>query len=202
MANRGPSPQKGRTYARESYSPEEVRALLEQVPSGGTASEIRNRALIIALWQGGFRIAEALALLPGDWDLKHGEVFVRRGKGGRPRRVSVGGEASAAVAEWLRVRRDRGIPASAPIFCTLRGKPVHDTYVRSMLNRIAGRAGWDKRIHPHGFRHTFAVNLARQGVPAPFIQRQLGHTSMATTTTYLSSISTADIAEAMEKVTW
>jgi integrase/recombinase XerD len=70
------------------------------------------------------------------------------------------------------------------------------------LNRLACGAGWSKRCHPHGLRHTFAVNLARNGVPAAFIQRQLGHESLATTSIYLASISTADIAESMKQVSW
>jgi len=73
---------------------------------------------------------------------------------------------------------------------------------KKTLARLAEKAGWTKRVHPHGFRHTFAVNLARNGMPVPFIQRQLGHESLATTGIYLAEISTDDIGQAMQKVEW
>lgn len=193
-----PSPVKGRHFEREHYTNAEVRALLSAT-SGTAPVEVRNRALITTLWQSGLRINEALELRPGDVDLDRDELFVRFGKGGYSRRVRCGPDATQAIREWLAIR---GLPADAPLFCTLTGNKLYDTYVRSMLQRLARVAGWTKRIHPHGFRHTFAVNLASQGMPAAFIQRQLGHRSLGTTTVYLSSISTDDIGEAMSQISW
>jgi site-specific recombinase XerD len=73
-------------------------------------------------------------------------------------------------------------------------------YVRDTLRVLAERAGWEKRIHPHGLRHTYAVALTRAGFSPEFIRRQLGHSHITTTSIYLSSISSEDIAQAMESV--
>lgn len=43
-----------------------------------------------------------------------------------------------------------------------------------MFNRMAGRAGIDMRVHPHGLRHTIACGSVLEGVPVSIIQRQLG----------------------------
>lgn len=195
------SPQRGRTYERESYTSEEVRALLDRT-SSRAPSAVRNRALITLLWQSGLRVSEALDLRPDDFDLSSMEVFVRRGKGGKARRVRTGPDAVIAVSYWLQVRARLNLPPNAPLFCTLRGTRLYTSYVRATIQRLARGAGWTKRAHPHGFRHTFAVNLARSGVPVVVIQRQLGHETLATTSIYLTSITASDIAEAMDRVTW
>jgi hypothetical protein len=36
---------------------------------------------------------------------------------------------------------------------------VYPQYVRLLLGRLADKAGIDKRVHPHGLRHTFADEL-------------------------------------------
>lgn len=200
------SPVKGRRYERESYTAEEIRRLLAAT-SGKSPTALRNYALIVTLWQSGLRINEALELRPGDVTFESTEIFVRKAKrtrGGatRYRRVQCGDEALEAIQHWLAARSTLDLPAGAPLFCTLRGAKLHDTYVRAMLQRLAERAGWSKRIHPHGFRHTFAVNLARSGVPVAHIQRLLGHSSLATTSVYMSSITAEDLRESMERVTW
>jgi integrase/recombinase XerD len=74
------------------------------------------------------------------------------------------------------------------LFCTRTGAPLDTSYVRAMLPRLAKKAGVQRRVHAHIFRHTFAVELAREGVPMPLIQRLLGHASLATTSVYLSSL--------------
>jgi site-specific recombinase XerD len=196
-----PSPTFGAHYEKEVYTPEEVRALLNANPSR-SATATRNRALIATLWQSGLRITEALDLRPEDFDLDRSEIHVRHGKGDKARRVQTGPDAVEAVRTWLVTRASVSTTKASPLFCTLQGGKQKSTYVRGMLQRQAAKAHWTKRIHPHGFRHTFAVNLARNGVPVPMIQRQLGHDSLATTSVYLSAISTDDVRDAMATVEW
>ncbi len=59
-------PNKGKTYAPEVLTREEVRALL--AACGRSASGLRNRALLAVLWRAGLRVGEALALRPSDLD--------------------------------------------------------------------------------------------------------------------------------------
>jgi site-specific recombinase XerD len=100
----------------------------------------------------------------------------------------------AMVARWMDVRARLG-HRGGPLFCTLAGGPLSDSYVRTMLRRIGARAGIEKRVHPHGLRHTHAVDMAYEGVPMPTIQQQLGHDRLSTTDTYLRGIAGADLAE-------
>ena len=66
----------------------------------------------------------------------------------------------------------------------------------------ASPSGIDKRVHPHGLRHTHAAELAFEGVPMNAIQAQLGHSSLATTSSYLAHIAPAELVKAMQARTW
>ena len=57
-------------------------------------------------------------------------------------------------------------------------------------------------MHAHGLRHTHAYELAMEGVPTPIIQRQLGHTNLSTTNTYLSHIAPTKVIETIGAREW
>jgi len=76
------------------------------------------------------------------------------------------------------------------------------TYVRTMLGRKARRAGIEKRVHQHGLRHTMATEMRAEGVDIGVIGKQLGHSSIATTATYLDHVAPAAVIEAMRRRTW
>jgi len=178
-----------------------VRALIKAC-SNRAPTDIRNRALLVALYRGGLRVSEALGLHPKDLDRAAGTVTVLRGKGGKRRTIGLDAGAFAVVERWLDVRAKRGINGRAPIFCTLRGKPVAPAYVRVLCKRLARRARIEKRVHPHAFRHTHAAELAHDGLPMNLIQAQLGHSSLATTSRYLAHIAPAELVKAMQARTW
>jgi site-specific recombinase XerD len=192
---------KGRKYPAEVLRPEEVTALLRacstRAPSG-----IRNRALIAVLYRGGLRLAEALALDPKDVDLARGAVRVLHGKGDQARTVALDPGALALVERWLTERKKLGITSRRRLFCTLAGAPLDSSYVRQLLPRLAGKAGIEKRVHAHGFRHTHAAELAREGQPVNLIRDQLGHRSLATTDRYLRDIAPEERLNALRARTW
>jgi len=167
-----------------------VTACSSRAPSG-----IRNRALLLTLWRAGLRISEALALKPRDLDRVQGSIQVLRGKGGKARTVGLDPMAFAVIDRWLDVRAKKELPSTAPLFCTLQGQELKPSYVRALLPRLARKAGLSKRVHAHGLRHTFAAELAREGVPMNQIQKQLGHSSLAVTSRYLDHISPTELLE-------
>ena len=80
----------------------------------------------------------------------------------------------AILLRWVEKRQQMGINGRARLFCTLQGRPLYPSYVRTMLARVADRAGVDKRVHPHGLRHSMAFELMWEGTPVPIIQAALG----------------------------
>ncbi len=71
-----------------------------------------------------------------------------------------------------------------------------------MLKRLVFRAGIEKRVHAHGFRHTHAAQLRAEGVDIAIISRQLGHASINTTARYLDHIAPQAVIEAMRGRAW
>jgi integrase len=108
----------------------------------------------------------------------------------------------AIIEIWLQERRDRGLNGRQPLICTLSGGAVHPTYVRVLLRRLASKAGIEKRVHPHGLRHTHAAELAAEGIPVNVIQKQLGHSSLAVTSRYLDHIAPAEVVNLIRRREW
>lgn len=107
------------------------------------------------------------------------------------------------INEWTTTRRAiLGPPAGVPLFCSQKCRKMSRSMVREMLIRNARRVGIEKRVHPHGLRHTMAYELLMEGVPIPVIQRQLGHASLATTDIYLSHIAPKQVLEFMTTRSW
>lgn len=180
---------RGQTYPADTLTRAEV-GLLRKACSRRGSTGIRNRALIVMLWRSGLRCAEALDLRVRDVDRKEAVVKVRKGKGGKARSVPIDAGAVEVLEEWLAERKRVAIPSTAPLFCTLQGGQLDTSYIRRMLPRLATKAGIKRRVHAHMLRHTFAAELAREGVSMPMIQRLLGHANLATTSRYLSTVGT------------
>jgi len=173
-------------YPAELYEQSEVAALMDAC--GRSKIGKRNRALIALLAGCGLRIGEALALEPRDVSASTGSIRIRRGKGSKARTVPLDATTEALLDAWRKVRP----PKARTLVSTLAGEPVKDAYVRSLLPRLAGKAGVAKRVHPHGLRHYFACSLDREGYPISQISALLGHRSAATTATYLDRLRGVD----------
>ena len=74
---------------------------------------------------------------------------------------------------------------------------MHSAVVRECFKDLARRAGIEKRVHPHGFRHTHASELAREGVPLHIIRAQLGHQDLATTARYVDHLAPWEVIDAI-----
>ena len=74
-----------------------------------------------------------------------------------------------------------------------RGHRWSESAARLELHRTAIRAGVRRRFAPHQLRHAHAVELLHEGISLPLIQRQLGHSHLSTTGTYLQGISSEEI---------
>ncbi|MFW2340916.1 MAG: tyrosine-type recombinase/integrase [Acidimicrobiia bacterium] len=81
----------------------------------------------------------------------------------------------AIVLRWVEKRRSLGLTGRTQLFRTLEGRPLHASYVRTLLRRLGNRTGIEKRVHPHALRHSMAFDLMWEGLPVPSIQAQLGH---------------------------
>lgn len=86
------------------------------------------------------------------------------------------------------------------IFATRNGTPISNPQISRILKKIAGAARVNKsKIHPHSFRHLFAINFLNKGGSITELRDILGHKSFDTTSIYTRA-TTKQKADTMEKV--
>jgi site-specific recombinase XerD len=195
LAGRPPR-NKGMQYPPDPPRPEEIVLVMRQ--AGQDRHGLRVRALVAVLWRGGLRISEALALNETDIDERRGSLLIRHGKGDRRREAGMDQFGFEQLAAWL---AHRVLLPPGPLLCVIdgatRGRRWSATAARGELRQLAVDAGVRRRFAPHQLRHAHAVELAREGVAINIIQRQLGHTDLGTTSTYLQGIDPSEIIDAV-----
>ena len=142
----------------------------------------------------GLPINEALSLTETDLDRRRGSTLVRHGNNDRRREVGLDAWAWTAIGPWL---ADRLVLPVGPLSCVIdsptRGRARSASAARVELRHLALNTGVTRRFAPHQLRHAHAVELMHEGIPLPLIQRQLGHSHLSTTGTYLEEINTGEI---------
>jgi len=151
---------------------------------GDAPQDLRDRALLEALYATGARVQEAC-----DWtlgDLRLDARLVRCvGKGRKERWVPLGAPAAAALDAWM----ERGRPAldqgrSDRLFLSRTGRALDRHRVFRVLRSRAAAAGLDAHLGPHTLRHSFATHLLAGGADLRAVQELLGHASVRTTQVY------------------
>ena len=88
-------------------------------------------------------------------------------------------------------------PVRDPLFASLQGGALDRQALLALLVDLGARAGITD-VHPHRFRHTFAINFLRNGGNVYELQMALGHTTMEMVRTYLALAET-DLQRAHEE---
>jgi len=153
-----------------------------------TTIGLRDRALVLLLVVQALRISEALALTVEDLDEELGhKVMTIHGKGGKVVRVPLAAETWSAITTWL---AHAGIE-EGPVLLGVRkgghvlhGQPWTRSSAHRRVRHLADKAGLDRIVHPHLFRHTAATTALMAGVPLHQVQDLLRHASPETTRRY------------------
>lgn len=161
-------PERLPTYLTE----EETHRLLSQ-----GQDDPEDDALLRVLAYGGLRVGEVCRLSWEDVDPDQGLLKVRGGKGDKDRMVVVE-ETTLGSLSALRHHRETHPTGDLRVF------PISRETVERRVRALAEAAGLSKHVTPHTLRHTLATALLRRGLDLRFIQKQLGHASVATTQIY------------------
>jgi site-specific recombinase XerD len=168
--------------------PAEVRAVIAQATD--VTIGVRDRALLLFLYNTGARVAEALGVRVRDLWLQRPLQVRLHGKGSKDRMCPLWTETATML------RRLITTSAYAPddlIFRNSRGCPLTRDGVAYVIAKHVRRASEStpalrrRKITPHVFRHSCAVALLQAGVDITVIRDYLGHASIATTSRYIST---------------
>jgi site-specific recombinase XerD len=128
---------------------------------------LRNRAVLFLLWDTPGRRDEMATLNLEGVDLEAGTIMVM-GKGGKERYMPIGDTARSVLWEYLQVRAAKS-PSYDAVWISEQGRTMEPGWLYQMLKRLGKRAGIPN-LHTHRFRHSYAVNALRGGMPERVLQ--------------------------------
>ena len=123
---------------------------------------VRDRAILYAFWDTPGRLAEIANLRLADVDLANGTLLVM-GKGRKERRMPIGDSARSVMWDYLQ-ERESLMSLSKALWVSEQGEALLPGGICQILKRLAKRANIED-MHPHRFRHSYAINALRAGMP-------------------------------------
>jgi len=148
------------------------------VYSSKRATSKRDRAIILTLLDTGMRVSELCGICIKDYDSECGRLMIT-GKGSKTRFVYLGKVSSQSLWSYMLERYpSQKPPKGDPLFTDFYGiHPLTRQNVLQLLKRLGNNAGVIN-VHPHKFRHTFAIEFLRNGGNVFELQQLLGHSEL------------------------
>ena len=170
---------------------EELAALFAQPKNNKMG--IRDRTIMILLYDSAARLAEILNLQLTDICLNEANPYIRvMGKGCKERVVAISIKTAQHVKQYMDICRASTVPAHNYLFYTvIKGNVgiMSEGNVERFIQAYADKARIEtpnipERVYPHMLRRTKATNLYQNGVELSLISRFLGHSHVETTKVY------------------
>lgn len=174
---------------------DEVDRLLAQ-PSGTSAKEIRDRAMLELLYATGIRVSELIHLELTDINMPIG--FITCHDEHKERTIPFGRVAKEALSKYLESAREELLKGkeSSLLFTNCSGGSMSRQGFWKIIKYYGTKAGIEEDITPHTLRHSFAVHLIGNGADIKAVQTMMGHSDLATTQMYAAYAGTGSVREA------
>ncbi len=167
-----------------TLSMEEMNLLLGE-PGLKNPLAIRDTAMMELMYATGIRVSEIITLTMNTINWQIGYLVVM-GKGSKERIVPIGRSAYNCLQEYVNHARPMFVKEHATniLFLNRSGRGLTRQGFWKILKKYAHRAGLQKKVHPHTFRHSFASHLLEGGADLRSVQTMLGHADISTTQIY------------------
>jgi integrase/recombinase XerD len=180
-------PTKRAPAARTVYlERDEMETLFRALPQNGSLA-LRDRALLMFLYNTGARVQEAADVRLTDVDLTEPYRVRLHGKGDKWRSCPIWPETAELLKQLVVARLDE---KTAPVFQSHQRKPLTRFGIYKIVKRQTASLNCSALgetqggLFPHAFRHSAAVHLLEAGVDVNVIRAWLGHVSLDTTNRY------------------
>lgn len=165
-------PKKERNYLTEEEAEKVVNAIRQPMV----------KLVAIFLLNTGLRISECLDLKLDDVNLEKRTVHVIEGKGRKDRIIPINDRLYTLLQDYVENVREKS--TSDYFFATKRTGAISYPHVNSTIVAAAKSVGIKKPVSCHVLRHSFASALVKNNVNLVYIQKLLGHESLAVTSIY------------------
>jgi site-specific recombinase XerD len=148
---------------------DEVEDLLARLPAHGR-NALRDRALVLFLYNTGARAQEAADLRAGHLDLGGHPVARLHGKGGKRRTCPLWRKTAGLLDELLQSHGQPPAPGT-PVF-SARGQPLTRFGIYKIIRRHAARLDdprTGRRVSPHIFRHYVEGRVMWPAASSPLV---------------------------------
>ena len=146
----------------------------------------RNHCMIEVLYGCGLRVSELIDLKMSNINFKESYLKVE-GKGDKARFVPLAAYTAELIKQYIKEIRSKykiNKKCEDILFLNSRGSAMSRVIVFIIIKELTEKAGINKKISPHTFRHSFATHLLQNGADLRYIQEMLGHSSITTTEIY------------------
>ncbi len=166
-------------------SVEEINQILDAIDLSEETGH-RNRAMLETLYACGLRVSELINLKLSNY-FPENEFLKVVGKNNKERIVPIAKDAINHNDIYINsIRNKLSIPDQFTDFVYLnrRAKPLSRVMIFTIIKNLTVKAGINKTVSPHTFRHSFATHLVEGGANLRAVQDMLGHESILTTEIY------------------
>jgi site-specific recombinase XerD len=167
---------------------DEIELLFRHLPADN-AHTLRDRALLLFLYNTGARVQEVADLRVTNLDLEDPPRVRLHGKGDKWRSCPLWQQTAQILRSLLAEQGTANLPEQ-PVFVAGQNRPLTRFGIYKIVRRHTGclkstnGKGEERKISPHVFRHTTAVHLLESGVEVNVIRGWLGHATLDTTNRY------------------
>lgn len=172
-------------YLPDTLSLEDINRIVQNIDVSTDLGQ-RNKCMIEVLYGCGLRVSELIDVKISNVNCTENYIKIN-GKGGKTRLVPIADYTCEQIKNYInnvRSRQKINKKHEDFLFLNSRGTSMSRVIVFLIIKEMVEKAGVNKKISPHTFRHSFATHLLQNGADLRFIQEMLGHSSITTTTVY------------------